>query len=89
MKFTVDRSQAEVRQFAGPGEYTVIIASAKDEGLDKLVARLSRADLAIPAARVLVPGLQPYPSDLVTPRLQRVIDRTGGGPGARGGPRLM
>ena len=35
MKFTVDRSQAEVRQFAGPGEYTVIIASAKDEGLDK------------------------------------------------------
>ena len=35
MKFTVDRSQAEVRSFAGPGEYTVIIASAKDEGLDK------------------------------------------------------
>lgn len=54
-----------------------------------LVADLSRADLAIPAARVLVPGLQPYPSDLVTPRLQRVMDRTGGGPGARGAPRLM
>lgn len=35
MKFTVDRSQAEVRNFAGPGEYTVIVASAKDEGLDK------------------------------------------------------
>jgi hypothetical protein len=35
MKFTVDRSQAEVKSFAGPGEYTVVVNSAKDEGLDK------------------------------------------------------
>jgi hypothetical protein len=35
MKFTVDRSQAEVKSFATPGEYTVVVASAKDEGLDK------------------------------------------------------
>ena len=35
MKFTVDRSQAEVKFFAGPGEYTVVVNSAKDEGLDK------------------------------------------------------
>ena len=35
MKFKVDRSQAEVKPFAGPGEYTVVIQSAKDEGLDK------------------------------------------------------
>lgn len=58
-------------------------------GCSVLVADLSRADLGIPAVRVLVTGLQPYPSTLVTPRLQRVIDRTGGGPGARGAPRLM
>jgi hypothetical protein len=35
MKFKVDRSQAEVKPFGGPGEYTVVIQSAKDEGLDK------------------------------------------------------
>ena len=35
MKFVVDRSQAEVKPFAGPGEYTIVIQSAKDEGLDK------------------------------------------------------
>lgn len=35
MKFTVDRSQAEVKSFAGPGEYTVVVSGAKDEGLDK------------------------------------------------------
>lgn len=35
MKFKVDRSQAEVKPFPGPGEYTVVIQSAKDEGLDK------------------------------------------------------
>jgi hypothetical protein len=35
MKFTVDRSSAEVKPFAGPGEYTVTINSCKDDGLDK------------------------------------------------------
>lgn len=35
MKFKVDRSQAEVKPFPGPGEYAVVIQSAKDEGLDK------------------------------------------------------
>jgi hypothetical protein len=35
MKFKVDRSQAEVKPFPGPGEYTVVIHSTKDEGLDK------------------------------------------------------
>lgn len=35
MKFKVDRSQAEVKSFAIPGEYTVVVSGAKDEGLDK------------------------------------------------------
>lgn len=35
MKFTVDRSQAEVKPFASPGEYTVTVNSCKDDGLDK------------------------------------------------------
>ena len=35
MKFTVDRSQAEVKPFASPGEYIVTVNSCKDDGLDK------------------------------------------------------
>lgn len=35
MTFKVDRSAAEVKPFAGPGEYTVVINSCKDDGLDK------------------------------------------------------
>jgi hypothetical protein len=35
MKFTVDRSQAEVKPFASPGEYIVTVNSCKDDNLDK------------------------------------------------------
>lgn len=35
MKFTVDRSQAEVKPFSKAGEYTVTVNSCKDDGLDK------------------------------------------------------
>jgi hypothetical protein len=35
MTFKVDRSAAEVKPCAGPGEYTVVINSCKDDGLDK------------------------------------------------------
>jgi len=35
MKFTVDRSQAEVKPFANPGEYIVTVNSCKDDNLDK------------------------------------------------------
>ncbi len=50
---------------------------------------LTRADLGIPAVRALAPGLQPYPTDLVTPRLQREIAATGGGFGLTSGIALM
>lgn len=35
MKFRVDRSQAEVKPFASPGEYIVTVNSCKDDNLDK------------------------------------------------------
>ena len=35
MTFKVDRSAAEVKPFAAPGEYTVVVQSCKDDGLDK------------------------------------------------------
>ena len=69
--------------------HDAIAAALAALGCSVLVADLSRTDLAISAVRVLVPGLQPYPSPLVTARLERVIRRTGGGPGLRFGLQLM
>jgi ribosomal protein S12 methylthiotransferase accessory factor len=50
---------------------------------------LTRTDLGIPAVRALAPGLQPYPSDVFTARLQRQIAQSGGGPGLASGISLM
>jgi ribosomal protein S12 methylthiotransferase accessory factor len=40
---------------------------------------LTRPHLAIPVARVIAPGLQPLPSEIITPRLAERITQTGGG----------
>jgi ribosomal protein S12 methylthiotransferase accessory factor len=50
---------------------------------------LTRADLAIPAVRTIAPTLQPYPTDLITPRLQRQLLQTGEGFGLMSGIQLM
>jgi ribosomal protein S12 methylthiotransferase accessory factor len=38
---------------------------------------LTRRHFAVPAARVIVPGLQPMPSEIITPRLADMIARRG------------
>lgn len=50
---------------------------------------LTRPDLAIPAVRAIAPALQPYPTDVITPRLQRQIFETGQGFGLTSGIQLM
>jgi ribosomal protein S12 methylthiotransferase accessory factor len=40
---------------------------------------LTRPRFEIPAARIIAPGLQALPSEIVTPRLAQMIARTGGG----------
>jgi ribosomal protein S12 methylthiotransferase accessory factor len=50
---------------------------------------LTRADLAIAAVRTIAPTLQPYPTDLITPRLQRQLLQTGEGFGLTSGIQLM
>jgi ribosomal protein S12 methylthiotransferase accessory factor len=40
-------------------------------------------------ARVIAPGLQPEPAEIVTPRLANVIARTGGGAAYTGSVALM
>ncbi len=48
-------------------------------GIEVFGLDLTRPRLAVPAARVIAPGLQPLPSEIVTPRLAEMIGRTGGG----------
>ena len=48
-------------------------------GIEAFGLDLTRPRFAVPAARVIAPGLQPLPSEIITPRLADMIARTGGG----------
>ena len=48
-------------------------------GIEAFGLDLTRLRFAVPAARVIAPGLQPLPSEIITPRLADMIARTGGG----------
>ena len=48
-------------------------------GIETFGLDLTRPQFAVPAARVVAPGLQPLPSEIITPRLADMIARTGGG----------
>jgi ribosomal protein S12 methylthiotransferase accessory factor len=48
-------------------------------GIEIFGVDLTRPRLAVPAARIIAPGLQLEPSELITPRLAAAIMQTGGG----------
>ena len=48
-------------------------------GIEAFGLDLTRPQFAVPAARVIAPGLQLLPSEIITPRLADMIARTGGG----------
>jgi ribosomal protein S12 methylthiotransferase accessory factor len=48
-------------------------------GIETFGVDLTRPRLAVPAARIIAPGLQLEPSELITPRLAAAIMQTGGG----------
>jgi ribosomal protein S12 methylthiotransferase accessory factor len=58
-------------------------------GIETFGLDLTRPHFGIPVARVIAPGLQPEPSEIVMPRLANVIARTGGGAAYTGGVALM
>jgi ribosomal protein S12 methylthiotransferase accessory factor len=86
---------------AEPAEHLAIDATGADAvlrlivkhlglvGIDSFALDLTRAHLAIPAARVITPGLQLEPSGIVTPRLADMMARTGGGAIYTGGIALI
>jgi ribosomal protein S12 methylthiotransferase accessory factor len=84
-----------------PAEHLAINATGATALLQLLVDRLghigietygldlTRPRLAIPVARVIAPGLQLEPSEIVTPRLANMIAQTGGGATYTGGVALL
>jgi ribosomal protein S12 methylthiotransferase accessory factor len=49
------------------------------QGIEAFGLDLTRPQFAVPVARVIAPGLQPLPSEIIMPRLADMIARTGGG----------
>ena len=58
-------------------------------GIETFGLNLTRPQLAVPVARVIAPGLQPEPSEIITPRLADMITQTGGGMQYTGGVALI
>jgi ribosomal protein S12 methylthiotransferase accessory factor len=58
-------------------------------GVETFGVDLTRSRFAVPAARIIAPGLQLEPSELITPRLAAAITQTGGGERYTGGILLI
>jgi ribosomal protein S12 methylthiotransferase accessory factor len=63
-----------------PGAVLQLIAGRLTQfGIEGFGLDLTRPDFGISVARVIAPGLQPLPSEIITPRLSDMIAQTGGG----------
>jgi ribosomal protein S12 methylthiotransferase accessory factor len=58
-------------------------------GIESFGLDLTRPRFAVPVARVIAPGLQPEPAEMITPRLADMITQTGGGMKYTGGVALI
>jgi ribosomal protein S12 methylthiotransferase accessory factor len=65
---------------AAPGAMLRLIADRLAQlGIEAFGLDLTRPQFGVPAARIIAPGLQPLPSEIIMPRLADVMARTGGG----------
>jgi len=71
------------------GMLRLIVKHLERFGIETFTVNLTRAHLAVPAVRVIAPGLQLEPSAIVMPRLADMTARTGGGAIYTGGVALM
>ena len=67
----------------------MIVERLEKLGIDTFCIDLTRQRFAVPVVRVIAPGLQLEPSEIVTARLQDMIARTGGGETYTGGVPLI
>jgi ribosomal protein S12 methylthiotransferase accessory factor len=73
-----------------PGAVLQLIINRLEQlGIETFGLNLTRPQLAVPVARVIAPGLQPEPSEIITPRLADMIAQTGGGMKYTGGVALI
>jgi ribosomal protein S12 methylthiotransferase accessory factor len=77
---TLERAEHLAIDTADPGAVLQLIVDRLGQcGIETFGLDLTRARLKIPVARVVAPGLQLEPSDIITPRLADMIALTGGG----------
>jgi ribosomal protein S12 methylthiotransferase accessory factor len=73
-----------------PGAVLQLIGNRLGQfGIETFGLNLTRPQLAVPVARVIAPGLQPEPSEIITRRLADMIAQTGGGMRYTGGVALI
>jgi len=56
-----------------PESLSEILSRLASAGFHAYAANLTRAEFGIPVARVIIPGLQPYPSTFISPRLAEAL----------------
>lgn len=69
--------------------FGIIVQRLEEFGIETFCIDLTRRIFAIPVVRVIAPGLQLEPSEIVTTRLRDTIARTGGGASYTGGVALI
>jgi ribosomal protein S12 methylthiotransferase accessory factor len=69
--------------------FWLIVQRLEKMGIETFFLDLTRQRFAVPVVRVIAPGLQLEPSEIVTPRLQEAIARAGGGATYTGGVSLI
>jgi ribosomal protein S12 methylthiotransferase accessory factor len=67
----------------------LIVERLEKLGIDTFCIDFTRQRFAVPVVRVIAPGLQLEPSQIVTARLQDMIAGTGGGATYTGGIPLI
>jgi len=85
-----ERKQHLTIEATDPGAVLQLIGNRLGQfGIETFGLNLTRQQLAVPVARVIAPGLQPEPSEIITPRLADMITQTGGGMKYTGGVALI
>ena len=69
--------------------FGLIVERLQQLGIETFYLDLMRPRFAVPVVRIIAPGLQLEPSEIVTARLQEMMARTGGGATYTGGVALM
>jgi ribosomal protein S12 methylthiotransferase accessory factor len=85
-----ERKQHLAIDSTDPGAVLQLIVDRLGQfGIETFGLNLTRTQFVVPVARVIAPGLQPEPSEIITPRLADMITQTGGGMQYTGGVALI